>query len=308
MATDLLIAGCLIVWCATVAFRACRRYSLRHPGGAQFALIGSIGLALWIFWSSSYSLRWAELLPLGGVLLIANASVLLIVCAGGFLLGVDRISQLRKIVGAGVLLTTAAISIASAIFRPIWEPIELDPQSTWKDGVCMQSHEASCAPAAAATLLHFHGISASEQLMARRCFTSQNGTLTLGAFRGLCATLNGQDYAARAVVCEPNQVPEWTIDDHLPMLAMVDFQEQLQRSAVQVASNAAVSEHSWLAALCRMPQRSRGLETGRHAVVILQRLEDGRLLVADPAVGKIRWSDEYFRDIWVGEGMYLIAK
>jgi hypothetical protein len=46
----------------------------------------------------------------------------------------------------------------------------------WQDGVCLQSTEASCGPASAATILKSFGIEATEQELVRECFTYRGGT------------------------------------------------------------------------------------------------------------------------------------
>lgn len=53
-------------------------------------------------------------------------------------------------------------------------------------GICLQSTEYTCTPAACATLLSLHGVPATEKGMARLCLTgSASGTMPLKAARGL---------------------------------------------------------------------------------------------------------------------------
>lgn len=61
--------------------------------------------------------------------------------------------------------------------KPLLDPIALTGlHDEWRDGVCLQSTESSCGPAAAATLLHSVGVNATERELARECFTSFGGT------------------------------------------------------------------------------------------------------------------------------------
>src|SRR5581483_5301297 len=53
-------------------------------------------------------------------------------------------------------------------------------QNYWSKGVCLQSKEQTCGPAAAATLLKEHGIAATEAEMARLCLSDQAGTSLYG--------------------------------------------------------------------------------------------------------------------------------
>lgn len=299
MALDLVIAGCLITFCAVVAFRACKRYGSEHPVQAHLGIILSILLAVFIYWESNYDLRWAQMLPHGAVLLFSNASVLLIVCAGGLLFGIKKLSQSRKTLSAAILCTTAFVAISSIVIRPLCQPLHLAVNDNWKDGVCLQSHEASCAPAAAATLLGLHGVEATERQMAGYCFTSQNGTLSLGAFRGVYRGVQGEDLRARALVCRPQEYSTDSVSERLPMLALVDF-DNLHPQPNTPSDN--------LFALLERTRRSQGMGVGRHAVVVVKHERDGNWIVADPAVGKVRWNDNYFRKIWVGEGIYLVSK
>ena len=59
------------------------------------------------------------------------------------------------------------------------------PDDRWKRGVCLQTSQASCSAAAAATLLKAHGIDTNEAEMARLCLTRPAGTPMHGLYRGL---------------------------------------------------------------------------------------------------------------------------
>ncbi len=75
------------------------------------------------------------------------------------------------------LLPTAALVLIGGY--SLCAPLLKEPPTCadrWKDGVCLQTSQASCAPAAVATLLAHYGISASEQEMARLCLTDRSGT------------------------------------------------------------------------------------------------------------------------------------
>jgi hypothetical protein len=61
------------------------------------------------------------------------------------------------------------------------------------DGVCLQTSDYTCGPAAAAALLHWYGISATEREMAELCGTRAGfgGTSECGLMRGLRRKLAG---------------------------------------------------------------------------------------------------------------------
>ncbi len=299
---DLAITACLMAMSAVVTYRVCRRYSLRSPIRARRLLGFLIVLSVWVTWTTGSQLIWARWIPHGSVLLLANASLLLLAGGSGLISGSLQISGLRRTLIKMALAGSAMCFMASAIVRPLWNPISLAAESQWKEGVCLQSHEASCAPAAAATLLNLHGIQADEQRMARQCLTSASGTMTLGAFRGVYRETRSTPLSTHAVVCDAQHYPSPVLERQVPMMALVNFTSQLegdwQRSQAQQRRPGfrIGSLESFSLA---------GHSEGQPAVVLLDRLPDGSWLVADPAVGKTRWSDAYFRSVWVGEGIYL---
>ncbi|MEC8557923.1 MAG: cysteine peptidase family C39 domain-containing protein [Planctomycetota bacterium] len=295
---DLAITASILAFCAAVAFRLCQRYSLHHPRLAQIAAVCCLITATYLSWTSTYNLAWAEILPHGSTLFLSNASLLLVIVAAGLIFGDPRISTSRKQAVTIIFAVTAFAGIGSVLFRPLVQPLLLAADGEWKEDVCLQTHEASCAPAAAATLLGKYGVDTTEKEMAIHCLTSGNGTLSLAAFRGIHVGARRTGLGARAFVREPSTK---SIDEHLPLFALVDFEIQLSASRAASSGPAAYGGNASESS----PRKSK---EGRHAVVLLERLKDGQYLVADPAVGKVRWTEEYFRHIWVGEGIYLVSK
>lgn len=305
---DLAVAISLLTFSAVVIYRVCQRYSHRYPTRAYGMMVASILLSIGLTWTTGYSLQWAILIPHSSVLLFANTPILLLIAAAGLSLGGCNLSWLRKAFVVAALCGTAGIVFGFAFLRPLWHPLQLAESSLWRDGVCLQSHESTCAPAAAATLLRLHGIQADEQTMTRSCLTSCQGTLSLAVFRGISLHAHNARYRPQTMTCEPRQSIARQLDHKLPMLALVDFSEQLLASEL-----AAPETKPWPAILRQLSavRSLRGIQSGgdgQHAVVLLERLENGDFLVADPAVGKIRWSEDYFRNIWIGEGIYLASR
>lgn len=61
--------------------------------------------------------------------------------------------------------------------KPLIMPLsDAEFQETWKNGICLQSTSSTCGPASIATLLRRHGISATENEIARNAHTYRNGT------------------------------------------------------------------------------------------------------------------------------------
>jgi hypothetical protein len=195
------------------------------------------------------------------------------------------------------------------VVRPRIFPIEVAERGIWKDGVCLQSHEASCGPAAVATLLHQtatltptrltdgpvlgqgHGqghwasapLDSAEQLMSHACLTSTQGTSSLGLVRGLRIALAGSDRRVRVAESDP---AVWNAMDQLPNVAVVRFRDQRNHGAVN--------------------QLLRNDHDG-HAIVVHSRTKDGRWRIADPAVGWQTWDDDRLRRVFTGEAIYLAS-
>ncbi|MEM7473426.1 MAG: hypothetical protein AAF483_00395 [Planctomycetota bacterium] len=297
---DLAIAAFCLAFGAAVAFRLGECFSLRNPRLGQVTIAAALLLAIWMSWTKTYSLLWAEYLPHGSVLLFANTFLLLAIFAGGLFFGLDDISIRRRQFFTCVFTLTATLGIGVVLLRPWIQPLHLADEGKWKDEVCLQTHEASCAPAAAATLLGLHGVDANEREMAALCLSSKNGTYSLAAFRGIQVESQNAGLGTRALVCEPSLIDSVGIDARLPMLALVNYQDQLKFARGGSSKNVYGSRSQTRS---RLPQSE-----DRHAVVLLKRLPQGQFLVADPSVGKVIWAEDYFRNIWVGEGIYLVSK
>jgi len=89
----------------------------------------------------------------------------------------EKSQRFKKMVSAFfvpsmTVLCVAAPYIKQIFLRPDWSKFE----DRWSDGVCLQSSESSCGPAAAATLLRHYGKSVPERELARESFTTRRGT------------------------------------------------------------------------------------------------------------------------------------
>jgi hypothetical protein len=94
------------------------------------------------------------------------------------------------------------------------------------DGICLQTSEYTCGPAAAVALLHWYGIASSEREMARLCATRPGfgGTSECGLMRGLRLKLG---------------------NDGLPWIRRCSYEELTAPSLVTL-------RHNWLAGHCTM--------------------------------------------------------
>ena len=85
--------------------------------------------------------------------------------------------RLKKAVGRFLVpflmsLCVAVPYLKQMFLRPDWNAF----QDRWSEGVCLQSSEASCGPAAAATLLRHFGREATERELAVESFSTRRGT------------------------------------------------------------------------------------------------------------------------------------
>ncbi|HBE66729.1 MAG TPA: hypothetical protein DDW52_01140 [Planctomycetaceae bacterium] len=304
---DLVLAASVLVVIGGSLFRigeiAGKRFGAKRPGTIQALAAVGILVPVYVAWNHGSDFRWATLLPHGGVLLLSNSFAVLMIGSGGLLLGANRSSRhfgvqqqpndglqdsLRSQVLSWTLCLAASCFLAFVVLRPALYPIDVAKRSNWQDGICIQSHDASCAAAATATLLSHYRITVDEAQMARFCFTSDNGTLALGTFRGLYAASRGHPVKPRAFLSRQASVE--TLSARLPWLAHVQLDQRESRPPEPISLYGALSEF--------------GPDEG-HCVVVLENLPDDRWLVADPAVGKVIWPDSYLRSVWNGEGVYL---
>lgn len=302
MGWDLWIAIGFIATISVLAFIAGRRLGLSVYRNRPllfaecliFSLVFAFGLSGRLTWANAFptpaALGWSNWLPifLGFCAGLASAVTAIRARLRWF------VSLTMGALGAGFLLLPAV--------RPSLFPVELENKATWHDGVCMQSHEASCGPAAAATLLHqtamltptrlrFSGVQyasapwvSAERLMSEACLTSQHGTSPLGLVRGLRLVVSG---SSRRVGIADTQPHRWIGQDQLPNVAVVRFQSQRESGSVR---------------------RLLFRDGDAHAVVVHSRTQEGKWLVADPAVGWKVWSDDELCDVFTGEAIYLAGK
>jgi hypothetical protein len=158
-------------------------------------------------------------------------------------------------------------------------------QARWKAGMCRQTSQASCSPAAAATLLAARGIDATEAEMATLCLTRDAGTSMLGLYRGLKLKTRGTRWDVEAfrgniesLRSEPGPV---ILSVRLDPAPGVDARyQQLWGWAPGVS----------------------------HTVVFFGFQSDGKTDIGDPAVGREYWREDDVRVLWHGEGLRLVRR
>ncbi len=259
-----------------------QRLDRARPYALAACLICSLGYA-WIF---SGRLGWFATLPAATVVLWSNLMPILLSFTAGLACRSQRLPGWRRPITIGLFAMLAVAFIVTPLIRVTLTPLKLDSQSTWHDGVCLQSHPASCGPAAGSTLMQLHGIHSTERTLAKLCYTSQQGTEPLRLFSGLMAASRSQSVLPAVASTNPHH---WAVLKQLPNIALVQF-EPFQ--SARPSSSQPI-------------YRLLGPRGEGHAVVVLGRTKSGNWLIADPAFGKTTWTSEQFRNRFTGDAIYL---
>ena len=217
----------------------------------------------------------AAILPLSNVVVLGNLLPPAASLLGGILFGNRGVPRWRRMIAVWFLLSGAWLSVYRDVAsRP--------PQVSfrwYRDGTVIQTNSATCSPSAAATLLHLHGIEATEREMARLCLTRTGGTPRLGLYRGLKLKTRGTPWRVEVVRVGTDRLD---LMDDRPVVLSVRLDEA-DRSA-------------------------GGLSVGRdHCVVFLGLDADGNAHILDPTIGYTRWSAERLARV-CREGLRLVPR
>ncbi len=231
-----------------------------------FWLSGSVALLRWF--------RWRDFIVLANFTPFAAATL------AAVMLRLSKGPWVVRSAFAAILVLACLYQAYGGLFRA--KP-HLNPR--WKNGVCMQSSEASCSAAAAATFLTIHGIPATEQEMAELCFTTDQGTSMQGIYRGLVIKSFGTP---------------WRVE---PVTGRVE-----QLAAANAPTLLSVGLGRWQVADPRY-SRDWGWAPGTlHSVVFLGTASDNKVDMADPKVGREQWMVQGLADLWKGEGLRLVPR
>jgi hypothetical protein len=283
MPFDQAVAISLITALSVLAFIGARHSSGQgstRPVAFALALL----LALLYAWACSGKLAWASILPVGCVLFWSNLMPALLSLAAGLASKAAGLAGWHRPATTTALLVLAVAYIVTPLARPWLAPVQLAEQSKWHGDLCLQTHAASCAPAAAATLLRLAGIDSDERALASACSTSRHGTEPLGLYSGLAVA--SYRYGVHPRVASPN-ADDWITSDQLPCIALVYFADTPSNGSMR---------------------RLLGPQGEGHAIVVLDRDAAGTWIIADPAFGKTSWTDQVFRERFTGDAIYLDSK
>ncbi|NQV28354.1 MAG: hypothetical protein HQ518_28715 [Rhodopirellula sp.] len=226
-------------------------------------------------WKSSVL---AEYLPYSSIVVLSNWFP----PAAAFLAGITWThgygSKTRRVFFGGILFATSCWSVASPIVGkpPVCE-------NTWdQHTVCRQTSKYTCTPAAAAMLLTWHGIPAQESEMAELCLT-RKGTTWQGLFRGLTIKTRNRPFRVRVVECQWDELADKLSG---PAILSVGIDPS------KPYPKAYTKDWGWMPGV-------------RHSVVLRDVLPDGRISIADPAVGAELWTDADLQTLFRGRFITL---
>ena len=295
-AADLIIALLIMVGLSGLAFFAGSR--LRSGSIGLFVAAAFVAATIGIFFHGHLS--WAKIMPHSSAVLLSNPLPILIAFLAGFARHVAAIRRSARPFAAATFSILAGACLVSPLIRPAFAPPQVAALAETDGFLVLQTHDATCAPASAASLLRFHGIETSEADMTDACLTSEFGTEALGLYRGLAVGCQSSRFSAQLASHDPDR---WASTGQLPNVALVRFADDEYAQGVDLKTlKSKVSEPHWYTG-------SRSTEDG-HAVMIVgpancKNGDGGKWRVADPAVGIVLWSDEELRRRFTGEAIFL---
>ena len=277
---DLITASLAITTLSVLGYLAGRNLGRGVCSTRPLLFAESLMLSLIFAWFMSGGLFWARAVPASGVIYWSNLMPVMLSFAAGLAVATPGLKRWRRPLTATVLGAMAALHLLLPVARPLLAPARLVESGRWSDRICLQSHEATCGAAAAATLLNLRGIPATEPEMIRRCLTSRQGTEPLGLYRGL--RLATEQFGPDVGIAARNP-QQWSARNQLPCVALIQFSRSPGPRPIR---------------------RLLGPMGEGHAIVVLG-FEDGQWILGDPAVGRVKWSDEDFRRRFTGDAIYL---
>jgi len=219
----------------------------------------------------------SHLLPFSNLIVLSNWQPLLVSVLAGLLWYRLPAQVWRK----SVVTCSLVVACLLSVYRPILaQPPAM--QDRWDGPVCMQTSQASCTPAAAATLLRQHGIRTTEQEMALLCLTSRDGTQMLGLYRGLKLKTRGSPW-------DVYMFSGGAIDD-LRGIGPVLLSVELRADVVGMRE---LQGAGWMVGV-------------PHSVVLVGFIGHERVAIADPSFGRQIWTLDELRLLWHGDGVRLV--
>jgi hypothetical protein len=248
---------------------------------ALLAMLLTIGFMLAFPFVLQDKLFLVRLLPFSSLIILANLQPLAVGLVAGLAWHIIPGPPARR----WMVLVPLLLVGGYAVYMPL-RGHQLPIRDMWYDGVCVQTTDASCSAAAAATLLMVHGIPARESEMAKLCLTRDRGTTIHGLYRGLKLKTAGTGW----------DVAVSTTSD-IERLKQLNGRPAIITVGLAAGRGGSAEYRDW------------GWQPGvYHTVVLFGFHPNGRADIGDPAVGRESWSPEALADLYRGEALYLIER
>lgn len=185
-----------------------------------------------------------------------------------------------------------------ALVQPILGKVPESQDEVDDFQIARQSTQVSCSPTSAVNLLAFYDVPARESEMVRLCLTrrpiswlgiqiSEGGTSWLGLYRGLKIKLRETPYEPRFFNWSHEQFAE--AQPEKPVIVSLMLDPELETTQPEL--HALIRQDGW--------------QPGVEHNVVYFRYEGDRVKIIDPKVGLETMPVEWFRQLWVGRGIYL---
>lgn len=286
MAFDLLTAVLITAAISIAGGLAGRRIGKRFER-LRMPLFATLILAT-AWYASSWNGRMENVLlfSVGPAILLSNLTPVFSCFLAGLAWEMPGVPRIRRAISLGVFVALAVALFVAPLVRPILKPVSAHELGRWKDGVCVQTHDATCGAAAVATMLRQYDMMVTEKELVGQCLTSADGTEPLAVYRALMIYANKIGLRPKLASSDPSS---WQELQQYPVLAMV--------SPVD-SGRATPSNTGRLRSLL-------GRSSEGHAVVILGRNSDGDFIVGDPSNGRVIWSPRQMSGYYSGQSIYL---
>lgn len=271
---------------SAVAFYGAWMLSRKAPPRLCNLLAIAVVLTLMLFirdlWNSQALVRF---LPYSNLIVLGNWMVPTVALLGGLAWHRMPGRFFRKSLLVGTMLCVAGYSLVHPLCGQVPHC-----DNVWRNEVCLQSTNASCSPASAATLLRWYQIPATEQEMAELCLTRREGTYWQGLYRGLKLKTRDTPWDVEVFATKNlAELQEMTLNG--PVILTVGLPKNAKVSPVYEA------DWGWVPGVS-------------HSVVLFRFLPRHQVRVGDPSVddGQENWTQTDLEVLWQGYGIRLVPR
>lgn len=265
-----------------LAYRLGQLTSARLVNLLTTALVLVLVLYIRDIWNSQ---TVANYLPYSNLIIIGNWLVPTVAVLGG--LAWNRLPG--RLWRRGILVGSMLGVAGYSLIHPLRGEVP-HCDNRWESGVCLQSTNASCSPASAATLLRCYDIPATEQEMAELCLTRREGTHWQGLYRGLKLKTEGTPWDVE--VFSGSTTTDLRLKaEYGPVILTVGLPKG------HGVSSSYEREWGWIPGVS-------------HSVVLFKFWTTNMANIGDPSVpdGRENWTETDLGILWQGRGIRLVPR